>query len=111
MKTLKNLIALLGIILFFASCQAEQITPTTEKRTTTQKVNVFIEDVMTDMYLWADETPELDPLTETDSKAYFDKMVYSQEDKWSFITDDYQDPRVQETRGETSYQEIDDHCS
>ena len=89
MKTIKGLIALFGVVLFFTSCQDEPLPPVeNEGLTKTQKVNVFIEDVMTDIYLWADETPELDPKTETDSKAYFDKMVYSQEDKWSFITDD-----------------------
>ncbi len=104
MKTLKNLIVLLGIILFLASCQDEPLPPVEDEGlTTTQKVNVFIEDVMEDIYLWADETPDLDPLTETDSEAYFDKMIYSQEDKWSFITDDIEALENSFQGVETSY--------
>ncbi len=104
MKTLKNLIALLGIILFLVSCEDEPLPPVEDEGlTTTQKINVFIEDVMEDIYLWADETPDLDPLTETDSKAYFDKMVYSQEDKWSFITDDIEALENSFAGIETSY--------
>lgn len=53
----------------------------------TQKINSFIKNVMTDVYLWYDKLPALDITTETDSKAYFKKLLYS-EDKWSVITDD-----------------------
>ncbi|MCF6356621.1 MAG: S41 family peptidase [Draconibacterium sp.] len=89
MKTIKNLITLLAVVLFIASCQDEPLPPVEDEGlSTTQKVNVFIEDVMEDIYLWADDIPDIDPLTETDSKAYFDKLVYSEDDKWSFITDD-----------------------
>lgn len=100
MKTIKDLALLLAIVLLFTNCQDEPLSP---ELTTTQKVNVFIEDVMEDIYLWADETPDLDPLTETDSKAYFDKMVYSQEDKWSFITDDIEALENSFAGVETSY--------
>jgi C-terminal processing protease CtpA/Prc len=53
----------------------------------TLKINTFIKEVMTDVYLWYDKMPSIDEKYETDSKAYFDKLLYS-EDKWSFITDD-----------------------
>ncbi len=89
MKTIKNLIAFLAVALFIASCQDDPLPPVEDEGlTTTQKVNIFIEDVMEDIYLWADDILDIDPLTETDSKAYFDKLVYSEDDKWSFITDD-----------------------
>jgi len=55
----------------------------------TQKVNKFIYDVMSDVYLWYDEMPNIDYKYENDSKAYFDKLLYT-DDKWSFITDDVQ---------------------
>jgi len=53
----------------------------------TLKINTFIKEVMTDVYLWYDKMPAIDEKYETDSKAYFEKLLYS-EDKWSFITDD-----------------------
>jgi len=60
-------------------------TPTS--LTVTQKVNQFIKDVMDDVYLWYNFMPEINPLKETDSKAYFKKLLYK-DDKWSYITDD-----------------------
>lgn len=58
-----------------------------EAKAITLKVNKFIEDAMTDIYLWYNELPNIDYRSETDSKAYFDKLLY-EEDKWSYITDD-----------------------
>jgi carboxyl-terminal processing protease len=62
-------------------------TPTGKATALTQKINSFIKDVMTDVYLWYDKMPNLDITTETDSKAYFKKLLYS-DDKWSVVTDD-----------------------
>jgi C-terminal processing protease CtpA/Prc len=53
----------------------------------TIKVNQFIKDVMEDVYLWYKMIPTIDIKYEFDSKAYFDKLKYT-EDKWSFVTDD-----------------------
>lgn len=55
----------------------------------TQKVNKFINEAMTDIYLWYDKMPNIDYSYETDSKAYFKKLLYK-DDKWSYITDDVQ---------------------
>ena len=52
-----------------------------------QKINTFIKDVMTDVYLWYDKLPDIDIKYETNPEEYFYKLLYS-EDKWSFITDD-----------------------
>ena len=51
-----------------------------------QKVNTFIKDAMTDVYLWYNYLPAIDTRYETDSKAYFEKLLYK-DDKWSYITD------------------------
>lgn len=53
----------------------------------TQKINTFIKDVMTDVYLWYKDLPDIDIKYEFDSKAYFKKLMNT-EDKWSFVTDD-----------------------
>lgn len=57
-----------------------------EATTTTQKVNSFIKAAMTDVYLWYNYLPTIDTKYETDSKAYFEKLLYK-DDKWSYITD------------------------
>ena len=50
-------------------------------------VNEFIETVMNDVYLWYSTVPDIDIRYEFDSKAYFDKLLFT-EDEWSFVTDD-----------------------
>ena len=54
----------------------------------TQKINQFIKDVMSDVYLWNNQLPDIDIKYEMDSKAYFYKLLYV-DDKWSYITDDW----------------------
>jgi carboxyl-terminal processing protease len=75
---------------FIAGCHKdepeEEITKK-EASATTQKINGFIKEVMKDLYLWYDKMPTIDIKYETDSKAYFYKLLYS-DDKWSYITDD-----------------------
>ena len=41
---------------------------------------------MTDVYLWYNYLPTINTRYETDSKAYFEKLLYK-DDKWSYITD------------------------
>ena len=85
----------LALSLFFSAvllsgCKKEDILPVEEKEEAsalTLKINTFIKTVMTDVYLWYKEMPAIDIKYETDSKAYFEKLIYT-EDKWSVITDD-----------------------
>jgi len=65
-------------------------------------INDFIESVMTDVYLWYNEVPDIDIRYEFDSKAYFDKLLYT-EDKWSFVTDDVKKLEDSFEGKETSY--------
>jgi carboxyl-terminal processing protease len=89
MKTIKSWLPLILITVWFlAGCKKEEIPDEKEQASElTQKINSFIKEVMTDVYLWYDKLPDIDIKYETDSKAYFQKLLYS-EDKWSFITDD-----------------------
>lgn len=52
-----------------------------------QKINGFITDVMTDVYLWFDKIPVIDIKYEFNPRDYFNKILNS-EDRWSYITDD-----------------------
>ncbi len=92
MKTIQNLVLVLAILFAFTYCKKDDPTPPVEPDKEeapelTQKVNEFIEEVMGDIYLWADNIPNIDTRYEFDSKAYFDKLLDT-EDKWSFLTDD-----------------------
>ena len=91
---MKEIKYLLFLVLFSAvllsGCKKDDIVPEEEKEKAsdlTLKINAFIKTIMTDVYLWYKEMPVLDIKYETDSKAYFDKLLYT-EDKWSVITDD-----------------------
>ncbi len=70
-----------------ASDDSTTTNTTTVASATTQKVNNFIKEVMSDVYLWYNYLPTIDNKYETDSKAYFEKLLYT-DDKWSYITDD-----------------------
>ncbi len=90
MKTIKITLLLLAFGWLFQGCEKDDPTPPVEEKlTTTQKVNIFIKEAMSDIYLWADKLPDIDEKAEKDSKAYFEKLLYV-DDKWSFITDDVQ---------------------
>ena len=88
----KNVVFIAGIsVLMFlsASCKKDNNVDTGSK-TQTQIVNEWIYDGMRSVYFWNNSIPAgLDPLTESDSKAFFDKMLYKPKDKWSYITDNY----------------------
>lgn len=74
----------------------------TEASELTQKVNLFIKTAMSDIYLWNDELPDIDYRYQTDSKEYFESLLY-EEDKWSFITDDIEALENSFEGVETSY--------
>ncbi len=54
-----------------------------------RQINDFINENMSFFYFWNEEMPDIDPDYEPDSEEYFNKLLKSPEDRWSFITDDY----------------------
>ena len=60
------------------------------------EINQFIDENMSIYYFWNEEMPDIAPEEIKDPKEYFHSLLYSEdgknewEDKWSFITDDYQ---------------------
>lgn len=95
MSTLKYWFwAVLILGLFTWSCEQDTPEPDPEDPGTaktmapllTRKVNTFIKDVMTDVYLWYKDMPVIDERYESDTKAYFKKLLVA-EDKWSFVSD------------------------
>jgi len=92
MKTNKFwLFAILAVLFIATACEKDSSEPEPEPTkelapVLTRKINTFIKDVMNDVYLWYKEIPKIDQNYESDSKAYFKKLVYK-EDKWSYVTD------------------------
>lgn len=84
---MKKLTFRLIIILFIISIASESCRKEDDTiDSVTEKVNTFIYTAMSDIYLWYDQLPNIDRKAETDSKAYFEKLLYK-DDKWSYITD------------------------
>lgn len=86
------IIGFIAISLILGSCNKEEdISPGTTIPEDIRSINNFIWDNMDVLYLWRDFMPtNLDPNKQTDPIDYFNNLLYSQEDKWSFITDDYE---------------------
>jgi len=99
--------ALLFAIVLMAGCKDDPVPePEPEEKEKapdmTIKVNQFFKDVMDDVYLWYNTLPTIDIRYEFDSKAYFEKLLYT-EDKWSFVTDDIKALENSFEGKETSY--------
>jgi len=83
------------ISMFFLSCEKES-NESNETRIlvsgNTLKVNNFIYEDVKDYYLWTSTInwSKMDPKYETDSYAFFDKMIYKTTDQWSMLTDNAQ---------------------
>ncbi len=52
-------------------------------------INQWIYENLPIYYLWNDQIPEIDYTQENDPEVYFEKLLYVEEDKWSWITSDY----------------------
>ncbi len=85
------LILFLAITLFQA-CSREDVVPGLDIPDDIKSVNNFIWDNMDTYYLWRENMPaDLDPNVQPDPVVYFHDLVYSEDDRWSFITDNYSD--------------------
>lgn len=80
---LKKFLFYLLLFCLFTSCHKDD----EEASAYTQRVNSFIYQFMSYYYLWNDQIPDLNRESETDSKAYFKKLLVK-EDRFSSITDD-----------------------
>ena len=96
-KPLRSVFSRLNLILFlvillFTSCSKEEITPGPIIPDDTKSINNYIWEKMDNYYLWREFMPtDLDPNQQPDPAKYFHELVYSEEDRWSFITDSYSD--------------------
>lgn len=88
MKILFN-ITLVILVLQFVSCKKNDNYSSEKDKNV--KVNTFVQEYMSDWYLWNEKIPSgLDIRGESNPKENFQKLLYKEEDRWSFITDDYE---------------------
>jgi len=83
---------LINITLLFVSCEKDpdpDPDPDSDLSEEILILNNWIWESMSDLYLWEDHLPNLDPKTEEDPQAFFYKLLYK-DDKNSWITDDYE---------------------
>lgn len=81
---------LIAFTLILFSCEKEAVDP--NKPDLSEEVlilNNWIWEGMNDVYLWADQLPNLDPEYQLDPKQYFYDLLYS-EDRNSWIEEDYE---------------------
>ena len=85
------LIPVLSLI-YLSSCSRDEVGPGPEVPSEIRSINNFIWENMDTYYLWRDFMPtNIDPEKQPDPAVYFHDLIYSEDDRWSFITDDYED--------------------
>lgn len=88
-KILTYSMAAILILLLVISCK-KQTTPEAQIPAATIHTNHWIYENMNLYYLWKNYMPtNLDTTKEADPEKYFYKLLYTNLDKWSFITSDY----------------------
>ncbi|MDL2247536.1 PDZ domain-containing protein [Bacteroides sp. OttesenSCG-928-J23] len=87
-RVLSRCIGALMCITLVAACgDDDPETPTVPR--TTQKVNSFVMAYAKDAYLWNHKVPtDIDISREADPFTLMDRVVYSEYDRWSYLTDD-----------------------
>ena len=98
-KKLKHFILLItGLCFLFFSCEKENNSepdpdaPRQPVSGDTLKVNTFIYEYTKELYLWTStvDWSKQEPQYEPNPFDFFDKLVYTKEDRWSMLTDDAQ---------------------
>ncbi len=88
MKNLKltaiNIFIVLAFVVTLVSCKDDDI----DIDPAALEINRFVWKNMNLYYLWDTKMPKLNPNRQADSKKFFDDLLYSEIDHWSFITDD-----------------------
>lgn len=87
-KTITLFVVPAFFMLIILSCKEEELKPSPQ----IIEINDFIWENMNEMYLWNDLLPQsIDRNNEFDPEQYFEKLLFKPTDRWSFITDDYQE--------------------
>ncbi|HPS13595.1 MAG TPA: S41 family peptidase [Prolixibacteraceae bacterium] len=65
-------------------------TTSTSTDTASSKVNKWIYEQMGTYYLWEDQLPTVSSYADTDPETFYESLLYTKLDKWSYITDEYE---------------------
>ena len=77
------------ITFYFTFCKKKDISDLPPE---TLIINNYIYDITTDYYLWEDKIPAgIDVNNYPDPNELFESMMYRSLDRWSFVTDNYQE--------------------
>lgn len=86
----KYLIFFLSIFIVLAACNKNEPDIQDDTDFNNGDISEWIYYHMNYIYLWENFIPQgLDPLSEDNPREFYYDILYSDEDKWSFITDDY----------------------
>jgi carboxyl-terminal processing protease len=85
----RSLLTAMALLSLLASCSKDDIPQDAETQKMVE-VSEWLYGWMKDVYFWNETFPAAINLKEkTDPKAFFYELLYDEEDKWSFITDDW----------------------
>jgi C-terminal processing protease CtpA/Prc len=75
--------------LYISGCKKEETEAEHQAKLNSQ-IMQWMYDVMDEVYLWNSKIPPLSSVNdETDPEAFFYSLIYTAEDRWSWLTDDY----------------------
>lgn len=78
------------LLTLITGCKKDEPAAKTKASAEVQAVNKWIFETLSDYYLWNYNMPDnIDYAYEKDSEEYFYKLLYSDEDRFSYITPDY----------------------
>lgn len=83
----KILLPLCLVALLFCSCDDEDDNGKSNGANAS-KIDKLVYDIMHDYYLWNEWMPTYKKGENRDPNEYFETLLYSYEDKWSYISDD-----------------------
>lgn len=88
---MKKLLVLLITVPLLFSCKDEDTdTNIDNDSASSTEVKEWVQELMEEVYLWESEIPAgLDPTDGTEPIDFFDKFLYTEEDSWSWLSDDY----------------------
>lgn len=89
-KNYLRLLFLIVLSVLLLNCSDDDtLSPEAKAQRINERVNTFVGNKMDSLYLWKDMLPDMRNFT-LEPKIFFEKLLYTREDKWSFITDDYE---------------------
>lgn len=83
----KILIPFFVVALLFCACDKESDEPNATD-SETKKIDKIIYDILSVNYYWNEKIPAYVKGENRDPKKYFESLLYVNEDKWSYISDD-----------------------